>query len=43
MSHKKFYVLYSLRQKLTPTIYKTKVTVTRYTRINKELNYEEFD
>lgn len=39
MSLRKFYVLYSLTQKLTPTIYKTKVTVSRYARVNKSLKY----
>lgn len=40
---KKFFVLYSLKQKLTPTLYKTKITVNKHIGVNKALRFEEFE
>lgn len=40
---KKFFVLYSLKQKLTPTLYKTKLTVSKHASTNQSLKFEEFD
>ncbi len=39
MSMKKFFVLYSLKQKLTPVLYKTKITVAKHANSNKTLKY----
>ncbi len=40
---KQFFVIYSLKQKLSPTLYKTKKTVTKHTTVNKSLKFEEFE
>lgn len=40
---KKFFVLYSLKQKITPTLYKTKLTVNKHVKANKELRFHEFE
>ncbi len=40
---KKFFVLYSLQQKLTPTLYQTKTTVSKHISTNKSLKFHEFE
>ena len=39
---KRYYVLFSLKELFQPRIFKTKVTVRKYLKENKKLQYRQF-